>query len=105
MKKSSEKIDIISRIQAEDTFILYCYAPICANCRIAEKMLDIVAEMKNFSYTAVDLNYEKELIETYQIRSAPALLLFKNGELKEEIYAFHSVPHLTEKLEEFFVDA
>ncbi|GAA3733531.1 hypothetical protein GCM10022378_22200 [Salinicoccus jeotgali] len=67
-------------------------------------MLDVVAEMKSFSYTAVDLNYEKELIERYQIRSAPALLLFKNGELKEEIYAFQSVPHLTEKLEEFFVD-
>ncbi|WP_271398554.1 thioredoxin family protein [Salinicoccus roseus] len=102
--KESKTIDITSRIQSEETFILYGYAPICANCQIAERMLDIVSDMKGLSYTSIDLNYHKDLIELYEIRSAPALLLFRKGRLIREVYAFQSVTHLTEVFDEFLVD-
>lgn len=104
MMKEPRTIDITSRIQSEETFVLYGYAPICANCQIAERMLDIVSEMKGFSYTSINLNYHKDLIELYEIRSAPALLLFRKGRLIREVYAFQSVPHLTEVFDEFLVD-
>ncbi|WP_342388571.1 thioredoxin family protein [Salinicoccus bachuensis] len=104
MMKEPKTIDITSRIQSEETFVLYGYAPICANCQIAERMLDIVSEMKGVSYTSMNLNYHKDLIETYEIRSAPALLLFREGKLVREVYAFQSVPHLTEVFDEFLVD-
>ncbi len=104
MMKESKTIDITSRIQSEETFILYGYAPICANCQIAERMLDIVSDMKGLSYTSIDLNYHKDLIELYEIRSAPALLLFRKGRLIREVYAFQSVTHLTEVFDEFLVD-
>lgn len=104
MMKEPKTIDIISRIQSEETFVLYGYAPICANCQIAERMLDVVSEMKKVSYTSINLNYHKDLIEMYEIRSAPALLLFSEGRLVREVYAFQSVPHLTEVFDEFLVD-
>ncbi|TVT28711.1 thioredoxin family protein [Salinicoccus cyprini] len=104
MMKESRVQDITSRIQSEETLIIFGYAPICANCQIAERMLDVVAELRNFSYASIDLNYQKDFIETYEIRSTPALLLFKNGELTKEIYAFQSVPYLTEVMDEFLVD-
>jgi thioredoxin-like negative regulator of GroEL len=104
MMKEPRTIDITSRIQSEGTFVLYGYAPICANCQIAERMLDIVSEMKGFSYTSINLNYHKDLIELYEIRSAPALLLFRKGRLIREVYAFQSVTHLTEVFDEFLVD-
>ncbi len=104
MMKEPRPIDITSRIQSEETFVLYGYAPICANCQIAERMLDIVSEMKGFSYTSINLNYHKDLIELYEIRSAPALLLFRKGRLIREVYAFQSVTHLTEVFDEFLVD-
>ncbi|CAM2873339.1 MULTISPECIES: thioredoxin family protein [Salinicoccus] len=104
MMKEPRTIDITSRIQSEETFVLYGYAPICANCQIAERMLDIVSEMKGFSYTSINLNYHKDLIELYEIRSAPALLLFRKGRLIREVYAFQSVTHLTEVFDEFLVD-
>ena len=104
MMKEPKTIDITSRIQSEETFVLYGYAPICANCQIAERMLDVVSEMKGFSYTSINLNYHKELIELYEIRSAPALLLFRKGKLVREVYAFQSVTHLTEVFDEFLVD-
>lgn len=104
MMKEPRTIDITSRIQSEEPFVLYGYAPICANCQIAERMLDIVSEMKGFSYTSINLNYHKDLIELYEIRSAPALLLFRKGRLIREVYAFQSVTHLTEVFDEFLVD-
>lgn len=104
MMKEPRTIDITSRIQSEETFVLYGYAPICANCQIAERMLDIVSEMKGFSYTSINLNYHKDLIELYEIRSAPALLLFRKCRLIREVYAFQSVTHLTEVFDEFLVD-
>jgi thioredoxin-like negative regulator of GroEL len=104
MMKEPRTIDITSRIQSEESFVLYGYAPICANCQIAERMLDIVSEMKGFSYTSINLNYHKDLIELYEIRSAPALLLFRKGRLIREVYAFQSVTHLTEVFDEFLVD-
>ena len=104
MMKESRTIDITSRIQSEETFILYGYAPICANCQIAERMLDIVSDMKGFSYASIDLNYHKDLIEEYEVRSAPALLLFRDGRLVREVYAFQSVLHLTEVFDDFLVD-
>ncbi|WP_411843536.1 thioredoxin family protein [Salinicoccus sp. HZC-1] len=104
MKEEISSLDITSHIQSEDKFILYGYAPICANCTIAERMLGIVSEMKGFDYTSINLNFHKDLIEKYQIRSAPALLLFSRGELVREVYAFQSVTYLSEVIEEFMVD-
>lgn len=104
MMKESKTQDITSLIQSEETLIVFGYAPICANCQIAERMLNVVAELRNFPYTSIDLNYQKDFIETYEIRSTPALLLFKSGELVKEIYAFQSVPYLTEVMDEFLVD-
>ncbi|WP_250129974.1 thioredoxin family protein [Jeotgalicoccus sp. WY2] len=76
----------------------------CKTCDISETMLSVVAETKQISYERINLNFYTRLIEYYQIRSAPALLLFKNGELVKEVYAFQSVPYLNEVLEEFLFD-
>ncbi len=104
MKEEISSLDITSHIQSDDRFILYGFAPICANCTIAERMLGIVSEMKGFEYTSINLNYHKDLIDDYHIRSAPALLLFSRGELVREVYAFHSVTYLSEVMDEFMVD-
>lgn len=104
MKEEVSSLDITSHIQSEDKFILYGFAPICANCMIAERMLGIVQEIKGFEYTSINLNFHKDLIEKYEIRSAPALLLFKHGELVKEVYAFQSVTYLSEVMDEFMVD-
>lgn len=103
MKEEINLLDITSHIQSEDKFILFCYAPMCMNCTIGERMLKIVSDMKDFSYTSVDLNYHKDLIERYEIRSTPALLLFESGELVNEIYAFHGVTYLSEVFDEFLL--
>lgn len=98
MKEQLETQDIYNLIHSEEKFILYGYAPICANCQIAERMLNLTQEIIDFEYTAIDLNYHVDFINDYKITSAPALLIFENGELKESVYRFESVTNLMDIL-------
>ncbi|MBB6422324.1 thioredoxin family protein [Jeotgalicoccus coquinae] len=76
----------------------------CKTCDIAETMLSVAASTRQMSYERINLNFYKTLIEDYEIRSAPALLLFKKGELVKEVYAFQSVTYLNEVLADFQID-
>lgn len=104
MKETISTADLLKNTQDKDSYIIFGYATMCKTCEISESMLKVVSEMKQISYERINLNYHKDLIDKYHIRSAPALLLFKNGQLVKELYAFHSVPYLSEVLDEFLVD-
>lgn len=104
MKETISTEDILKNIQDNDRYIIFGYATMCKTCDISETMLKVVAEAKALSYERINLNFYKTLIEQFQIRSAPALLLFKDGQLYKEVYAFQSVTYLNEVLEEFLVD-
>ncbi len=104
MKEIISTEDILKNIRDKERYIIFGFATMCKTCDISETMLSVVAETKQISYERINLNFYTRLIEYYQIRSAPALLLFKNGELVKEVYAFQSVPYLNEVLEEFLFD-
>ena len=104
MKQVIQTEDILKNIQDKDRYIIFGYATMCKTCDISETMLQVVTETKQLSYERINLNYYKGLIDQYQIRSAPALLLFKKGKLVQEVYAFQSVTYLNEVLEDFLVD-
>ncbi|WP_198508521.1 thioredoxin family protein [Bacillus xiapuensis] len=94
---STEKL--LKAIQQKDKTAIYAYAPMCGTCQIAGKMLDVVEQIvKNYSWFRIDLNYHEDFAERYSIESVPCLLIFKEGQLREKIYAFQSVPHIYEKL-------
>lgn len=77
----------------------YLYAPMCGTCQVASKMLDIVQELvPGLPIGKANLNYVQEIASLYQVESVPCLLITENGQLKEKIYAFHSVPYLYGKL-------
>ena len=104
MKETISTEDILKNIRDKERYIIFGFATMCKTCDISETMLSVVAETKQISYERINLNFYTGLIEYYQIRSAPALLLFKNGELVKEVYAFQSVTYLNEVLEAFLID-
>ena len=104
MKQVIQTEDILKNIQAKEHYIVFGYATMCKTCDISETMLQVVTEMRGIDYERLNLNFHKDLIEQFQIRSAPALLLFKNGKLVQEVYAFQSVPYLNEVIDQFLVD-
>jgi len=87
----------------EINFTLYLYTPLCGTCQVAGRILSVTEELfPSLQMFKTDLNYSPKLAEDYQVESVPCLLLFQNGELKEKIYAFHSVPYLYEKLNSLY---
>jgi thioredoxin 1 len=79
--------------------VIYLYTPMCGTCQVASKMLDVVEELlPDMLMGKANLNFVQEIAELYQVESVPCLLVTKNGELAEKIYAFQSVPYLYGKL-------
>ncbi|KKB33156.1 thioredoxin family protein [Bacillus thermotolerans] len=94
--------DINTIIEANRLTAVYAYTPMCGTCQLAGKMLDVVEKVvKQFEWVRLDLNYYEEFAMSQAIESVPCLLIFKDGELMEKIYAFHSVPHIYEKLNQY----
>lgn len=92
--------DEINEVVNKHSFAaVYFYTPLCGTCRVAGKMLEIVAQiLPELKLGKADLNYYPSLSRKYEVESVPCLLLIKEGQVLEKIYAFHSVPYLLEKL-------
>ncbi len=80
--------------------IVLVYTNMCGTCKNAILMLNIVSKTLNtFSYYQINANLHQKIIEDYQITGIPCFLVFKNGQLIEKFYAFHSVTFLFQKLQ------
>ncbi|MEK4028281.1 thioredoxin family protein [Pseudobacillus sp. FSL P4-0506] len=89
-------------IRTNHLVAIYAYTPLCGTCQLAGKMVDVVEKVDNgFIWARMDVNYHESFAIHHAIESVPCLLIFKEGELKEKIYAFQSVPHIYEKLSQY----
>ncbi|WP_338751020.1 thioredoxin family protein [Bacillus sp. FJAT-52991] len=96
----SEQLQTI--VEQQEKVAVYAYAPMCGTCQLASKMLDVVEKVGTpYEWVRINLNYYEDFAETYSIESVPCLLIFKEGQLMEKIYAFQSVPHIYEKLNQY----
>ena len=98
MKKQISQYELTEYINQSGIHVVYGYTPICATCALAERFLDIAIEVAPLDLVKVDLNYHENFIETYQIKSVPTLMAFKDGELIKTLYRFESVTNLVEFL-------
>lgn len=64
-----------------------CWAPWCGPCRMIAPSLDQLAAESNGRYKIVKLNVDEnpQTSAQFQIRSIPTLLIFKNGEVVDQI--------------------
>lgn len=87
------------------TGLMYFYTPICGTCQMASKMLEIVRQLyPELPIGKADLNYMPEIAEALEIKSVPCLLLIRNGDICEKIFAFHSVPYLHERIQQRIIE-
>lgn len=92
----------IKIIKSNRLVAVYAYTPLCGTCQIAGKMVDVVEKVVNsFTWIRFDVNYHESFAVHYAVESVPCLLIFKEGELMEKIYAFQSVTHVYEKLNQY----
>ena len=63
------------------------WAAWCAPCRMLAPVVDAIAEKYDGKAKIAKLNVDENMLTSgkYNIRGIPTLLLFKNGEVKEQI--------------------
>jgi thioredoxin-like negative regulator of GroEL len=82
--------------------LVYFYTPLCGTCHVASRMLGIITQMVDVKIGKMNLNFYPEIAKSFSIESVPCLMFVQNGEVKETIYAFHSVPYLLDTIKQYF---
>ncbi|MEC1178946.1 thioredoxin family protein [Metasolibacillus meyeri] len=78
---------------------LYLYTPICGTCAIASKMMDVVEQLlPTTPIGKMNLNYSEKLAVDLQVESVPCLVIARDDDKIEKVYAFQSVLNLYEIL-------
>jgi thioredoxin-like negative regulator of GroEL len=101
MKERSQD-EVIQLINQNHTGLIYLYTPLCGTCQTASKMVTVLEELLHVPIAQTNLNYAPDLAKNFSIESVPCLLVVIDGQLHEKIYAFHSIPYLYEKLNQWF---
>lgn len=92
--------EVSSFLKNHSSGLIYFYTPLCGTCQVASRMLHVIENIVDVKIGKMNLNFYPELAGKFEIESVPCLLLIKDGEMVEMIYAFHSVPFLYEKIKQ-----
>ena len=77
------------------------WAPWCGPCKMIAPIIDEIATEKAgvAKITKVDVDQNQAIAARYGIRAIPTLLLFKNGEVKEQIVGMVNKSNLLAKID------
>ena len=91
-KEFSEKI-------GKGKVLVDCYAPWCGPCRMLGPIVEEVAkEVTDYTFYKLNVDDNEEVAIKYGIMSIPTLLVFDNGELKEQSVGLKNKDELKELL-------
>ncbi|WP_077705066.1 thioredoxin family protein [Virgibacillus dokdonensis] len=83
----------------QSNYFLYIYTPLCGTCNLAKSMLLKMEQMqKQELFLEMNASLHPEFMQTHQIESVPCLLIKKDGELVEKMYAFRDVANIYQHL-------
>ncbi len=88
-----------TRYSSEAPDAVLFYTPFCGTCRVAEKMLDVVMEMRpDLKIGKCNVNFAQNIVQDWQITSVPCLTVLQHGIPMRKEYAMRDVRHLLEVL-------
>jgi thioredoxin-like negative regulator of GroEL len=90
--------EVSSFLKNHSSGLIYFYTPLCGTCQVASRMLQVIENMVDVKIGKVNLNFYPEMAKQFEVESVPCLLLIKDGDVIDQIYAFQSVTFLYEKV-------
>lgn len=87
-------------LNASGTVLVDFWAEWCGPCKMIAPLLDQIADAHAGKVTIgkVDVDKNPDLASQYNIRAIPTLIIFQNGQVKEQIVGMTSRPVLEQKL-------
>ena len=91
MKETHEK-DIMQEIDKKDGFLLVLFStPFWGKCEIAERFLEeILPQLPEFPAYKSVVDYSPNIVEKYEVSSAPSFKLFVDGEVVQTLFGMRS---------------
>ncbi|HCQ22371.1 MAG: thioredoxin [Aphanizomenon flos-aquae Clear-A1] len=98
-----KKSEFESLLEAKELFVMDCTASWCGPCRMVAPLMDKLAEEYKNQVKVVKLDVgdgeNQSVAKKYGIRSIPAVMFFKNGELSETVVGVAAYDKFTTALD------
>jgi thioredoxin 1 len=98
-----DEAELDALLAAEPLFVVDCTATWCGPCKLVAPLMDELAEdyADRAKVFKLDVDVNKPIAKRFEVKSIPAVMIFKQGELVEKVVGAKPYAEYTATLEKF----